>query len=73
MPGLSRVALIGSLVDRSSQHFVLLDAIRRGDQQEVINSVTRHLEFSRASIPASLRKNLLDEIPNPDLLSPKVD
>lgn len=60
MPGLTRIASAGNLVERSSQHFVLLDAIRDGDVDGVRTCMNQHLDFSRNSFVAPATGNYID-------------
>jgi DNA-binding GntR family transcriptional regulator len=60
MPGLTRIASAGNLVERSSQHLVLLDAIREGDVDGVRTCMNQHLGFSRSSFVAPALGNHID-------------
>lgn len=60
MPGLNQIASAGNLVERSSQHFKILDAIKSGDAKNVAVYMGSHISFSRESILALEKLNRIE-------------
>ncbi len=62
MPGLTRIASQGNLVERSTQHFALLEALKNGNATAAAEAMRRHLDFSRSSFGQPEHPNLLDDV-----------
>lgn len=60
MPGLNQIASAGNLVERSSQHFKILNAIKNGDAKNVAVYMGNHLGFSRESFLAPGKSNRIE-------------
>jgi|694.fasta_scaffold07726_19 DNA-binding GntR family transcriptional regulator len=60
MPGLNQIASAGNLVERSSQHFKILDAIKVGDAKNVAVYMSSHISFSRESFSAPEKSNRIE-------------
>lgn len=62
MPGLNQIASAGNLVERSSQHFKILNAIKNGDTKNVAICMGNHLGFSRAPFVAPRKLNRIESM-----------